>query len=76
MRETWVRSLIQGDPLKKGMATIPVFLPVEFPGQRSLRDYSSRGSKESNTTERLTLYGFDMLFYIIDYTIFHYLNMQ
>ena len=76
MWETWVRSLIQEDPLKKGMATIPVFLPGEFHGQRSLMGYSSQGRKESNTTEQLTLYGFDMLFHIIGCTMFHYLNMQ
>ena len=29
----------------------PVFLPREFPGQKSLADYSPRGSKESDTSE-------------------------
>ena len=76
MRETWIQSLIQEDPLKKGMATIPVFLPGEFHGQRSLMDDSSWGRKESNTTEQLILYGFDMPFHIIGCTMFHYLNMQ
>ena len=37
------------------MATTPVFLPGEFHGQRSLVGYSPWGSKESDTTERLTL---------------------
>ena len=36
MQETWLRSLGQEDPLEKEMATIPVFLPGEFHGQRSL----------------------------------------
>ena len=36
IRETQVRSLGQGDPLEKGMAPIPVFLPGESHGQRSL----------------------------------------
>ena len=76
MWETWVQFLIQEDPLKKGMASIPVFLPGEFHGQRSLMDNSSRGCKESNKTEQLTLYGFDMPFHIIGCTMFRYLNMQ
>ena len=33
----------------------PVFLPVEFHGQRSLVGYSPWGHKESDMTERLTL---------------------
>ena len=36
MWETWVQSLGQEDPLKKGMATTPVSLPGESHGQRSL----------------------------------------
>ena len=31
-----VQSLGQEDPLEKGMTTIPVLLPGEFHGQRSL----------------------------------------
>ena len=34
------------------MATIPVFLPGESQGQRSLVGYSPRGCKESDTTEQ------------------------
>ena len=34
---------------------IPVFLPGEFHGQRSLAGYTPWGPKESDTTERLTL---------------------
>ena len=30
MWETWVQSLGREDPLEKGMATTPVFLPGEF----------------------------------------------
>ena len=42
MRETWVQSLGQEDPLEKEMAAqhTPVFLPGEFHGQRSLVGYS------------------------------------
>ena len=50
MQETWVQSLGQEDPLEKG---IPVFLPGEFNGQRSLVVYSPWGPKESDVTERL-----------------------
>ena len=39
--EIWVQTLGQEEPLKKGMATTPVFLPGEFHGQRSLVGYSS-----------------------------------
>ena len=37
VEETWVQSMGREDPLEKGMATTPVFLPGEFHGQRSLR---------------------------------------
>ena len=50
VQETWVASLGWEDPLEKGMA-IPVFLPREFHGQRSLAGYKSWGCKESDTTE-------------------------
>ena len=53
MLETWVRSLGWEDPLEKEMATIPVFLPGEFHGQRSLTGYSPWCWKESDTTKRL-----------------------
>ena len=36
IQETWVQSLGWEDPLEKGMAPTPVFLPGEFHGQRSL----------------------------------------
>ena len=48
MQEPWVLSLGQEDPLEKGMATPPVFLPGEFHGQRSLESYSPWGHKESD----------------------------
>ena len=54
MRETQIHSLGQEDPLEKGMAPSPVFLPGEFHGQRSLAGYSPWGRKESDTTERLS----------------------
>ena len=39
------------NPLKKGMATTPVFLPEKFQGQRRLEGYSPWGRKESDMTE-------------------------
>ena len=66
VQETWVRFLGWEDPLEKGMATTPVFLPGESHGQRSLAGYSPRGCKESDTTEPLTL----TLFYSNYYAMF------
>ena len=53
--DPWVR----GDPLEKGMATIPVFLPGKFQGGRSLVGYSPWGRKEADS---------------IKHTLTHYLN--
>ena len=44
--KTWVQSLGQEDPLEKGMATHPVFLPGKLHGQRSLVGYSPWDRKE------------------------------
>ena len=44
------------DPLEKQTATIPIFLPEKFHGQRSLEGYSPKGHKESDTTEQLSMY--------------------
>ena len=44
--------------LEKELAITPVLSPGESHGQRSLAGYSSWGHKESDTTERLTLYTF------------------
>ena len=46
-----VQSLGREDPLEKGMATHPVFLPGESQGQRSLAGCSPWGHTESDTTE-------------------------
>ena len=50
MQETRVQSLGQEDPLEEGMA-IPVFLPGEFHGKRSLVVYSPWGSQKLDMTE-------------------------
>ena len=53
MRETGVRALGWEDPLEKEMATHSRTMPGKSHGQRSLIDYSPRGRKGSDTTERL-----------------------
>ena len=52
MQETWVASLSMEDPLEKGMAATPVFLPGEFHRQRNLASYSPQYGKESDTAEK------------------------
>ena len=47
----WVRKI----PWRKEWLSIPVFLPGEFHGQRSLVGYSPWSHKELDTTEQLTL---------------------
>ena len=53
VRETWVRSLGQEDPLEKEMAPTPVLLPGKSHGRRSVVGYSPWGCKESDTTDQL-----------------------
>ena len=63
MRETQVWSLGREDPLEKGMQPIPVLLPWEFQGQRSLAGYSPWGLKESDMTEWLTFHFLSLMSY-------------
>ena len=51
VQETWVRSLDWEDPLEKGMAPIPVFLPGESPWTEEPAGLQSLGCKESDMTE-------------------------
>ena len=53
MRETWVQSLGQEDPLEKEMATHSSTLARKSHGQRNLVGYSPWGRKELDMTERL-----------------------
>ena len=46
MRESWVLSLGQEDPLEKGMATHSSIIAWRIPWQRSVACYSPRGRKE------------------------------
>ena len=50
MQEAWLQSLGWEDPLEKEKAATLVFWPGEFHGL-----YSPSGSKEPDTTERLSL---------------------
>ena len=43
-------------PWRREWPPTPVFVPGEFPGQRSLLGYSPWGRRESDMTERLTLF--------------------
>ena len=52
--ETWVRSLGQEDPLEEEMATHSSILAWRIPWTEELGGLQSTGSKESDTTERLS----------------------
>ena len=54
VQETQFQSLDWEDPLEKEMQPTPVILPETSHGQRSLVGYSSKGKKESDTTEQLS----------------------
>ena len=51
-QEGRIRSLLLEDPLEESVANIPLFLPGESHGQRSLAGYSPWGCKESDMTEQ------------------------
>ena len=59
VQETWVGKI----PWRRAWQPTPVFLPGESHGQRSLVGYSSWGSKEWDTTERLTCFPFCLEFF-------------
>ena len=54
VQETLVWSLGWEDPLEREWQPIPVLLPGEFHGQRSLAGYSPSDCKELDMTEQLT----------------------
>ena len=56
MGETWVRSWVGEIPWRREWLPTRVFLPGESHGQRSLGGHSPQHSKESDTTERLSLF--------------------
>ena len=49
--DPWVEKI----PWRRKWKSIPVFLPIEYRGQRSLAGYSPWGSKELDTTEWLAV---------------------
>ena len=56
MQETWVGFLGWEDPWRRRKwQPTPLLFPEEFHGQRSLAGYSPLDTKESDTTERLSL---------------------
>ena len=55
-------------PWRRKWQSSPVFFPREFHGQRSLLDYSSWGCKESDTTERVTLSLFELLWLLLRFS--------
>ena len=56
MRETWVRSLGWGDPLEKGKATHSSIRACRIPWTEETCGLQFMGRKESDTTERLSLF--------------------
>ena len=65
LQETRVQFLSQEDPLEKGMATHSRSLPREFNGKSSLSGYSPWGCKESDKTERITLWLFTISHHLL-----------
>ena len=55
MQEIWFNPWVRKIPWRREWQPIPVFLPGEFHGQKSLAGYSPWGCKESDATDRLTL---------------------
>ena len=53
MRETWVQSLGQEDPLEKGMATHSSILAWRIPWTEKTAGPQSTRSKESDMTEKM-----------------------
>ena len=56
--EAWFDLWVGKIPWRRDWQPIPLFLPGEFHGQLSLAGYSPWGHKESDITERLTLFTF------------------
>ena len=50
--DPWVTKI----PWRSTWQLTPVFLPIEFHGQRSMDHYSPWGHKKSDTTEQLSLH--------------------
>ena len=59
---SWVEKI----PWRRALLHTPVSLPGEFHGQRSLAGYSSQGCKESDMTERLSMYTYTCTSSLLD----------
>ena len=56
MQETQFKSCVWKIPRRREWRQIPVFLPGESHGQKSLVSYSPWGHKELDATEQLTIF--------------------
>ena len=56
MREIWFDPWVRKIPWRRKWQSTPLFLPEKSHGQRSLVGYSPWDHKQSDTTERLTLF--------------------
>ena len=71
MRETWVRSLGWGDPLEKGKATHSSIRACRIPWTEETCGLQFMGRKESDTTERLSLFILVIIACIWEYSLQH-----
>ena len=55
IQETWIRSLVQEDPLEKEMATLSNILAWRIPWTEDPRGYNPWNHKELDMTKQLTL---------------------
>ena len=55
MQETWIQSLTWEDPREKGMATLSSILAWRIPWTEEAGRLQSKGHKELDMTEQLTL---------------------
>ena len=69
--DLWVQGKI---PWRKKWQPIPVFLPGESHGRRSLVGYSPQGRKESDTTERLHFH--NLIIKVNEYTALTYRHIR
>ena len=56
VRDTGLIPVSERSPWRRKWQLTPIFLPGKYHGERSLVDYSPWGLKESDMTERLTLF--------------------
>ena len=56
LKETWVDPRVGKIPWRRKWQHIPVFLPGESHGKKSLAGYSPKGHQESDMTEQLSMH--------------------